>query len=481
MQNELQSASRKLSQMQMSNGGFPWFKGSKYPNRYITQHIASGFGHLNKLNVNQNGSEETILNKAVQFLDEEILDDYQKLLENAANIGKREKTTSKGLKAEKDYLAKKHLGQLQLQYLYMRSFYPQLKISDKLQTAVDYYHNQSARYWKEYSLYSKGMIALVQHRNNNKTVASKILKSLKENSITNDELGMYWKSNTASWYWYQAPVETQALMIETFSEIENDTKTVDNLKIWLLKNKQTNRWKTTKATTEAVYALLLQGSDWLEVTDFMDVKIGNKEINPLALEETKVEAGTGYFKTSFYRDEIKPEMATVTLTKDTDGIAWGALYWQYFEDLDKITSAETPLKLSKKLFLKKNTDKGEEITEITDKTSLKLGDLVRVRIELKVDREMEFVHMKDMRASGFEPINVLSKYKYQDGLGYYESTKDASTNFFFDRLPKGVYVFEYDLRVNNKGDFSNGITTIQSMYAPEFSSHSKGDRISITN
>ncbi|NNL60517.1 MAG: hypothetical protein HKO72_04185, partial [Flavobacteriaceae bacterium] len=159
------------------------------------------------------------------------------------------------------------------------------------------------------------------------------------------------------------------------------------------------------------------------------------------------------------------------------GIAWGALYWQYFEDLDKITSAETPLKLKKKLFKKTNTDKGEEIHEILEGTLLEVGDLVRVRIELRLDRPMEFVHMKDMRASGMEPINVLSQYKWQDGLGYYESTKDASTNFFFDYLPKGVFVFEYDLRVNNAGNMSNGITTIQSMYAPEFSSHSEGVRV----
>jgi len=225
--------------------------------------------------------------------------------------------------------------------------------------------------------------------------------------------------------------------------------------------------------------LLLQGTDWLEVTDFVDITIGSQKIDPLQLEDSKVEAGTGYFKTSWTGTEITPEMATVKLSKKSDGIAWGAIYWQYFEDLDKVTSAETPLKLSKKLFLKKNTDKGEEISEITNETQLKLGDLVRVRIELRVDRTMEFVHMKDMRAAGFEPVNVLSQYKYQDGLGYYESTKDAATNFFFDYLPKGVYVFEYDLRVNNKGDFSNGITTIQSMYAPEFSSHSEGVRVKI--
>ena len=247
----------------------------------------------------------------------------------------------------------------------------------------------------------------------------------------------------------------------------------------MIKNKQTNSWKTTKATTEAVYALLLQGSDWLSVTDAVDVVVGGEKINPAKLENVKVEAGTGYYKTSWNNSEIKPEMSNVTLTKKGDGIAWGGLYWQYFEDLDKITFAETPLKLNKKLFLKTNTDRGEQISEITPQTDLMVGDLVRVRIELRSDRAMEFVHMKDMRAAGFEPVNVLSSYKYQDGLGYYEITKDAATHFFFDYLPKGVYVFEYDLRVNNSGDMSNGITTIQSMYAPEFTSHSEGVRVKV--
>ena len=146
--------------------------------------------------------------------------------------------------------------------------------------------------------------------------------------------------------------------------------------------------------------------------------------------------------------------------------------------MDKITHAKTPLQITKKLFKKVNSDTGKELKKLSE-TDLEIGDLVTVRIELKVDRNMEFIHMKDMRAAAFEPVNVLSKYKWQDGLGYYESTKDAATHFFFDRLPKGVYVFEYDVRVNNKGDFNNGITTIQSMYAPEFTSHSKGVRVSI--
>ena len=457
MTNELGSAKRKLQQNQMENGAWAWFKGGE-ENRYITQHIITGFGRLRQLSVSSSNDEAAMIQNAIQYLDAEFVKEYNNLKKYNSKVD----------------LSKDHLSYTQLHYLYMRSFFPEIEASKEIEEITKYYHTQIQKYWLSRSLYAKGLMALVTNRMEDKTTATKILKSLDENSITSEELGMYWKENTSSWYWYQAPIETQALMIEAFSEIENNTETIDNLKIWLLKNKQTNQWKTTKATTDAVYALLLQGSDWLNVTDMVEVVLGEKLIEPSKLENVKIEAGTGYYKTSWNTSEIKPEMATVKLTKKGNGIAWGSMYWQYFEDLNQVTSSETSLKLGKKLFLKKNTDKGEEISEIKPETILQVGDVIRVRIELRSDRTMEFIHMKDMRASGLEPINVLSEYKWQDGLGYYESTKDASTNFFIDFLPKGVFVFEYDLRVNNAGIMSNGITTIQSMYAPEFSSHSEG-------
>ncbi|TXE15897.1 alpha-2-macroglobulin [Psychroserpens burtonensis] len=469
MNNELDSAMRKLKNGQMSNGAWSWFNGGR-SNRYITQHIITGFGHLDKLSVTSSEDEMPMIGKAIAYLDAEFIQEYK-------DIRKYNKDAD---------LSKDHLSYTQLHYLYMRSFFPEIKISKEVETITDYYQTQIQKYGISRSLYAKGLMALVLYRMDDSSTSAKLMKSLRETSITSKELGMYWKANTSSWHWYQAPIETQALLIEVFSEagtaFQGETKNledIDNLKIWLLKNKQTNRWKTTKATTAAVYALLLQGGDWLSVTDMVDIVIGGQQIAPSKLEDVKVEAGTGYFKTRWNSSEIEPDMATVKLIKKGDGIAWGGLYWQYFEDLDKITSAETPLKLSKKLFKKTNTDTGEQITEITAETNLKVGDLVSVRIELRSDRPMEFIHMKDMRAAGLEPVNVLSQYQYQDGLGYYESTKDASTNFFFDYLPKGVYVFEYDLRVNNAGNMSNGITTIQSMYAPEFSSHSEGIRISV--
>ncbi|GAA4278187.1 alpha-2-macroglobulin family protein [Aquimarina mytili] len=468
MNNELQAALNKLRQMQYGSGGFPWFKGGR-ENRYITQHIVTGFGHLKKLGATQYDNQTSnMLKSAIRFLDREFVKEYEEL--------------KRYCKRNKIDINENHLSYTQIHYLYMRSFFADVRRAKNTNEAWEYYFGQSKKYWLDKSLYAQGLLSLTLYRNNDSITATKIIRSLDQKSITSEELGMYWKSNTASWFWYQAPIETQSLMIEVFSEIEQEpkrTEIVDNLKVWLLKNKQTNRWKTTKATSDAVYALLLQGSDWLSVTDMVEIVLGNQKIDPSAIEDVKVEAGTGYFKTSWNGNEIQSDMATAKITKKGKGIAWGALYWQYFEDLDKITTTETPLKLKKKLFVKKNTDTGEEITEITDKTNLQLGDLVRVRIELRSDRAMEFVHMKDMRASGLEPVNVISQYKWQDGLGYYESTKDAATNFFFDYLPKGIYVFEYDLRVNNKGDFSNGITTIQSMYAPEFTSHSEGVRITI--
>jgi uncharacterized protein YfaS (alpha-2-macroglobulin family) len=303
-----------------------------------------------------------------------------------------------------------------------------------------------------------------------------MIKSFSERALRSEEMGMYWKTDRG-YYWYQAPIETQALMIEVYDEVAKDVKAVEELKVWLLKQKQTQDWKTTKATTEACYALLRRGTDALASAKLVEVKVGNEIIDPSKLEDTKVEAGTGYFKTAWQAGEIKSDMGKITISKSDEGVAWGAAYWQYFEQLDKITPAETPLKLKKQLFKQVNTDRGPVITPITEKTPLQVGDLVKVRIELRVDRDMEYVHLKDMRAAGFEPTTTISTYKYQDGLYYYESTRDLATNFFIGYLGKGTYVFEYDLRVSQKGDFSNGVTNIQCMYAPEFASHSEGIRV----
>lgn len=332
----------------------------------------------------------------------------------------------------------------------------------------------------------QGLIALALHRAGDDKTATAIVASLKENALTSEEMGMYWKDMTGGYYWYQSPIESQALLIETFTEVTKDAKAVAGMKTWLLKQKQTQHWKTTKATADACYALLLQGTDWLTATPEVQISLGNYAINSASEVH---EAGTGYLKKVIDGKDVKPEMGNIKVAVSStapaagESVAWGAVYWQYFENLDKIIppagGTSTPLKLSKKLFVEKNTDRGPVLTPVNEGDALNVGDKVKVRIELRVDRNMEYVHMKDMRAACMEPVNVLSNYKWQGGLGYYESTKDASTNFFFGYLPKGTWVFEYPLFVTHTGTFSNGVTSIQCMYAPEFTSHSEGIKVNV--
>lgn len=470
MSQQLDASLNKIIAMQSPNGGFAWFKGGP-DDRYVTQYIVTGIGHLKQLKaypVAQQEKLNSILAKAISYLDMRLKEDYDQLIKRKANLKENQLST------------------IAIQYLYMRSFFPDHKIPAAAQKAYNYYREQTKKFWLAQSKYMQGMIALALNRTDDEKNAKGIIQSLKENSINNEELGMYWKEwDRPGFWWYQAPIESQALMIEAFTEIDGDPKTIGDLKTWLLKNKQTTNWKTTKATAEAVYALLLQGTDWLSEERNVVINLGATTFNS---NHEKQEAGTGYFKRMIDGDKVQSEMGKIKVTVNTTNNAspknrglpsWGSVYWQYFEDLDKITFAETPLKLSKKLFIERNTDKGPVLTPVNEGDKLHIGDKIKVRIELWVDRDMEYVHMKDMRPSAMEPTNVISQYKWQGGLGYYETTKDVSTNFFFNYLSKGTYVFEYPMFVTHAGNFSNGITTIQSMYAPEFTAHSEGVRVSV--
>ncbi|MEO6732277.1 MAG: alpha-2-macroglobulin family protein [Ferruginibacter sp.] len=470
MSGEANKSVNKLKEMQSPNGGFVWFKGGP-DDRYITQYIITGIGHLRKLNALSESNYKNIkpvVDKAIIYLDKKIKDDYDNLIKSKSN------------------LKNNNLGHVAIQYLYMRSFFDEYAVATSSQTAYNYYHDQAKKYWLSNSKYMQAMIALALHRTIDEATPRAIIKSLKENAISKEELGMYWKEWTiGGYYWHQAPIESQAMMIEAFTDIDKNTNTINDLKTWLLQQKQTQNWGTTKATAEASYALLLNGSNWLNEEKEVTVNLGN--INTIKSTDGITEAGTGYFKKRIEAEKVKPAMGNISVTiksidtKNIPSPVWGGIYWQYFEDLDKITSAATPLNLTKALFIENNTNKGPVLKAIGEGAILKIGDKVKVRIELKVDRDMEYVHMKDMRAACMEPLNVISGFKYLGGLGYYEITRDAGTNFFFSWLAKGTYVFEYSMFVTHTGNFSNGITTIQCMYAPQFSSHSEGIRVNVEN
>ena len=452
----------KLDDKQLNSGGYAWFDGGE-ENEFITRHIIAGLGHLNKLGiVDEENTVNDITNTGVKFIDDLFWKRYKE----------RERDKNKS-KYRFMYPAK------EIHYHYARSFYlEQYPMNDSLKKATQKYLDIYKKNWLDYSLYEKGLTALVLHRYGEEETAKIILQSLRDTSANNEEYGMYWITNKAGWYWYNSPIETQALLIEAFAEIDNDNEAVNAMKVWLIKNKQNKSWSTTKSTTEAVYALMMTGSDWLSVRDNTTFKFENEVDFNKKMQENEKEAGTGYIKLHWQGKEVTKDMATLTIENKTEIPGYGGLYWQYFEDTDKVKTAQKGLmNITRELYIKINTKNGAELKKVTADNPMKIGDKVTMRLVLEIKEDMEYVHLKDVRAAAFEPVDVLSEYEYKDGLGYYRSTRDAATHFFFDRINKGTYVLEYDVRVNNVGEFSNGISTIQSMYAPEFSGHSEGIRV----
>jgi hypothetical protein len=461
LRSETTRALAKLQAMQLPDGSFPWFE--KMPtDRYLTQLIVAGFGKLKKLgafDASQDDAARALLQNALRYLDAATARDYAQLRQQ------------KGVK-----LADDHLGDLAVQALYARSFWLQPAPTAAAQAAYAYYRTQAATYWPTQTRYLQAQLALALFRENKAAPAAQtILRGLTENALHSPDLGMYWKEVRGGYYWREAPTETQATLIEAFDEIKNDQKSVAEMKLWLLKQKQTQSWESTRATADACYALLLRGSDWTAAAPPLQIMVGGQPVQPAGAQ-----AGTGYSKTTWPAAAITPALGKVTLTKPSAGVAWGALYWQYFEDLDKVTSAATPLSVERQLYRETRTASGPQLEPLTARTPLRVGDALVVRLVLRTDRTLEYVHLKDQRAAGLEPINQLSGYQYQNGLGYYESPRDAATNFFLSEVPRGTHVFEYRLRASQAGDFSGGLSQVQCLYAPEFGAHSAGQRLSIS-
>ncbi len=463
LNDEVTRALAELAERQLADGRWSWFPGGPASD-YITLYITTGFGRLSHLGVK---IDQAPAIRSLAALDEWMAKEHRLALDaiNRAKLKPGDK-------------APNFLNYTMAIYLYGRSFYvAEHPIAPQHQEALKFWMTQAKQYWVEIgSLQSQAHLAIALQRLGDKQTAKDIMISLKERSVSNEEMGTYWKANANFYWWYHAPIESQAALIEAFDEVARDAEMVENCKVWLLKQKQTQNWKTTKATADAIYALLLRGTDMLASDKIVEVSLAGDPIKP-----STVEAGTGFYEHRRVAAEVAPQLAKVQVTKQDDGVAWGSVHWQYFEDIDKITSnTDNPLKVTKELYVKQNTDSGPQLQRVGGDNAaavVKVGDELVVRIVLKVDRDMEYVHLKDHRGSGTEPVNVLSGYRYQDGLGYYESTRDAASHFFIDYLRKGTYVFEYSSRVQLRGDYQTGMANVQCMYAPEFNSHSQSIRI----
>ncbi|REC50362.1 alpha-2-macroglobulin family protein [Chryseobacterium pennipullorum] len=455
MRNSISQDWDELRKLQNPDGGFSWYAG--YPSSYGTSlYILKNLGKINawlKDHVEdyQNSEQKELVAGLIRYVDNEI--------------GKYTDMKNQNIWSNWaiDYLDTRN---------YWEKQYPLKGKGATLKTLV----KQKAKTAKitDFTFFGLHRAAMLMSDYGLKEVSNKLMTYLKETSTDTKTQGVYWKQNLNDWGWFSSKVVNHAGALEAFNALRpNDPSFIEEMKIWLVTQKEVNSWGSSRGTAEVIFTLLNSGKSWTGAeSDKATIVWGGKELVP----QTQA---TGYVKSTVKTDVVDKNLGTVTVTKPGPGIVQGGLFWQYYEDLDKIKSSENYISVTKELYKKVKTVNGEELQKISAETPLKVGDKVTVRMILNTDRAMEFIHIKDMRAAGFEPLDALSGYQWKNNLGYYQSSKDASTNFYIQYMPKGKYVFEYDVVANASGKFSNGITTMQNYYAPQMNAHTKGTGVHI--
>jgi len=444
MNSQLAVSVEKLGELQNADGAWSWYKGMQ-GSRYVTTQVMEMLVRLNALTHQDADSRmQPMIQKGFEYLGKQAAEEYKSMKE-------AEKKGAVGIRPSEQVL----------RYLYICALDGKAPVDEKVNR---YFIDKLSGEGKELTIYGKALGAIILQQSGKVAEARLFMQSLMEYSVVTDEMGRYFDTPKARYSWFSYKIPTEVAAMEAIQRITKDTKAIDEMKRWLLKQKQTQTWETLIATADAVYALMATGaSDLLANTGGVEITLGKEMIR------TPVDDAIGYIKKTVIGDVMN--IKKVRVDKEGTGMGWGAVYAQYLESMDQIGEQGNGLSVSRQLY------KGDEA--LNESAPLKVGDRITVRLTVKADRDMDFVQIKDDRAACMEPLQAVSGFRWGNGLGYYQATKDASTQFFIDQMRKGTYVIEYQVYVNRTGEYQTGIATVQSAYAPEFGGHTGGYRVMV--
>ena len=444
MNSQLAVSVEKLGELQNADGAWSWYKGMQ-GSRYVTTQVMEMLVRLNALTHQDADSRmQPMIQKGFEYLGKQAAEEYKSMKE-------AEKKGAVGIRPSEQVL----------RYLYICALDGKAPVDEKVNR---YFIDKLSGEGKELTIYEKALGAIILQQAGKVAEAKLFMQSLMEYSVVTDEMGRYFDTPKARYSWFSYKIPTEVAAMEAIQRITKDTKAIDEMKRWLLKQKQTQTWETPIATADAVYALMATGaSDLLANTGGVEITLGKEVIR------TPADDAIGYIKKTVSGDVMN--IKKVRVDKEGAGMGWGAVYAQYLESMDQIGEQGNGLSVSRQLY------KGDEA--LNESAPLKVGDKITVRLTVKADRDMDFVQIKDDRAACMEPLQAVSGFRWGNGLGYYQATKDASTQFFIDQMRKGTYVIEYQVYVNRTGEYQAGIATVQSAYAPEFGGHTGGYRVMV--
>lgn len=450
----------KLLDLRLADGSFGWFKGGSY-NLYTTARVVIAAGKAHALGIEKGVSEW--MRPTIEFLDNQIAELYQRLQKEYKNDATR--------------LANYTPGEEVVLQLYARSFFRNIDVSEASKPAYQFLRDQANLKAGQYNWQVRVWLAMYDFRSKG-TAWKGTVASLHELAKSNPAQGMYW-NNGNGLRWNEMPLEAHAGIMELMYETGSDQGKLEEMKIWLLTQKKSHHWPSTRGTADAVAALLLyKGPRQVNFTDAEGVKViaGGFRLP----HDNKVKAGTSYFLQSWDQNQITEDLAKLELSNIGNSVAMGAIYFQYLSDVDKVKPSQVGLtSVTKKMYKEQQNGNSIILVPLDNNTLLAPGDVLVSRIAVKLDRDLDFVHIKDMRGSGLEPYDVRSGYKWNGGYGYFENITDAASHYFFDHLPKGEHVVESRQRVVYRGQFSGALVQLECLYAPEFSAHSEGSIIEV--
>lgn len=428
----------EIEKLQQPNGGFVWFK---YPNTtssvYTTLAVAQLLGEIKSLDaIDENTQFNDITKKMIAYLDKEIINQYNK------------RTNKLNFSGFSDFA-------------YTRSLFLDIPMSV---TVKDLYSNITkslSTEWQSMNIANKAHTAITLANFNQTDAAKPILESIDQFSIYRPAAGRYWDNFSSSWNTYYSKVTLTSLILQAYTKVAPQSSHIDQIRQWMLLEKQTTDWGNSSLAADAVYALLSSGNNWLTFTESPQFALNGKSFSLNSLDRI-----LGYGKVQLDLSSTTNNILSIKRNANTSP-AWGAVYAQYNASMSTVKASSSAIISIKK-----------DVINLTDK-ELKVGDKVQIKLTITNSRNLEYVTLTDERAACLEPVEQISGYRYQDGTGYYLEIKDSENNIFFNYLPKGTHIITYETFVTNTGTFNCGIATIQCQYAPQITAHSAGTILSV--
>lgn len=443
----LQNQVEKLKKLQNPNGSFSWWKGMK-GSRYMTTSVAEMMVRLNAVAGVQKSTAK-MLTSAIDYLS----------LQTAQEVREMKKQEEKKQKVSPSEQA--------LHYLYILSMDGR-KMKQDLEQDKAYLLDKMSKMTGDFSIYGKARAAVVLARNSQQNAAyrekaGEYLQSVNEYAVYREEMGRYYDTRKALYSWRNYKIPTQVSVIEAMQMLKpNDKQTIEELQRWLLMSKRTQVWDTPVNTVDAVYAFMKGNeSNWSRKAENAVLKLDGKLL-PMPQDSTTL----GYVKT-----ERPGKASKLSIDKKSDYTSWGAVYAEFKQPISEIGSMESGIKVRRVIVPAESEGKG--------KAQAKVGEKVKVTLLITADRDYDFVQITDKRAACLEPVNQKSGYQW--GIGCYVSPRDHATNFYFDRLSKGMHIVEMEYYVDRKGDYQSGTCTAECTYSPEFGGRTEAYELKVNN